>query len=144
MSAPKFPRRHTMAARTLALLIESGGAGINHRTLDVLTRSYRLAGYVHTLRGMGWPVMSELFTTRVELDGGRPVNIARYWLSDAIWEAIKPAEALAFVAEVRAWERGRLGDGQGAPGASAKQRDGKPRKGASCPSGQYSKRRAVQ
>lgn len=109
-SMPRYPKPNTLNGRTLALLGKAAGEGITHRTLDGHARSYRLSGYIYSLKFFGWQIETKLERVGVAGDGYRPVNIARYWLSDAHWVLLtNSGNGKQFLDGVKRFESTRAG-----------------------------------
>lgn len=110
---PRYPKPKTLNGRTLALLGKAAGEGITHRTLDGHARSYRLSGYIHSLKFLGWQIEAKLERVGVVGDGYRAVNIARYWLSDSHWVLLTQSGiGKQFLEGVRQFEGARAGGNQ--------------------------------
>lgn len=126
MNAPRYPRPHTLNGRTLALLAKSAGEGITHRTLDGHARSYRLSGYIHSLKYLGWRIETKLERVGVAGDGYRPVNIARYWLNGTHWVLLTQSGiGRQFLEGVKQFEGARAGGNQARGAAQSKEQQNK-------------------
>ena len=113
MNSPRYPMPHTLNGRTLSLLAKMAGEGITHRTLDGHARSYRLSGYIHSLKHLGWQILTKTERVGVAGDGYRPVNIARYWLSETHWLLLtRGHKGQSFLEGVRQFESTRAGGHQ--------------------------------
>ena len=76
--SPEFPKPATLADRLLHRLL--AGECLNHQAFENGTNSWRLAAYVHDLRGLGWPVKSTEIPASSSTCPSR--TIALYYLPD--------------------------------------------------------------
>lgn len=87
MYQPKYPPEASLTAKALRLML--GGAKVAHPDFEALTGSWRLAGYIHSLKKLGWPVKTE----HVSIPGGdenmRGRSMVVYYLPDDLLDFIK-------------------------------------------------------
>ncbi len=77
---PTYPRKKCIAGRVAARLAQ--GQIINHREVDFLTGSYRLAGYIHYLEeSHHWQIMRRQITEATRDPTGRKAVFTEYFLS---------------------------------------------------------------
>ncbi|MCL7422387.1 MAG: hypothetical protein M8364_15960 [Methylobacter sp.] len=73
-----FPRTNSLQGRALRTLLE--GSKISHRDFDSISRSYRLAGYVGSLRDKGWPIVNHDYVALTKDIVPRKAEFTRYEL----------------------------------------------------------------
>ena len=90
MTAPTFPKINTLTARALMRLLS--GQQFTHRDFQNETASYRLSGYIESLRNRhGWPIETKEETA---LTSDKVPRLATYG-----WYLIEPEVLTALRAE---------------------------------------------
>lgn len=84
---PKYPPEASLTSKALRLMMD--GAKISHPEFEALTGSWRLAGYVHCLKKLGWPVETEHITVPSHEEGMRNRSIVVYYLPDDLLEFMR-------------------------------------------------------
>lgn len=84
---PKYPPEASLTSKALRSML--GGAKISHPTFEALTGSWRLAGYIHSLKKLGWPVKTEHISIPSHEEGDRGRSIVVYYLPDDLLDFIR-------------------------------------------------------
>ena len=89
-SPRRLPLPSYLAGRALARLIT--GERLTHRSFDRVSRTYRLAAHIETLRNnLGWPIADEWQICRTG-DAGRIARFKIYFLPPDVIESITDGE----------------------------------------------------
>jgi len=112
-----YPRKNSLAARCLARMLKH--ETLMHREADIVSGSYRLAGYVHYLQTKhGW-LIDRCETVEATPDPiGRKAPLAKYWLPDWLikWAG---ADGQSFANDVLQLEAKRIAEREGATSPTA-------------------------
>jgi hypothetical protein len=81
---PKYPPEASLTNKALRLMLT--GARVTHPQFEALTGSWRLAGYIHTLKKLEWPVHTEHISIPGNEEGDRNRSIVVYYLPDDLLE----------------------------------------------------------
>ncbi|MEQ1528160.1 MAG: hypothetical protein HOO92_10000 [Methylococcaceae bacterium] len=83
MRTPTFPRSNTLTGRALMRLLT--GKQYTHRDFQNETASYRLSGYIESLRNRhGWPIETKEETAQTKDPTGRNATYGRYLIEPEI------------------------------------------------------------
>lgn len=87
MYNPKYPPEASLTSKALRLMLE--GNRLTHPQFEALTGSWRLAGYIHTLKRLDWPVQTEHLTIPGNEEGDRNRSIVVYYLPEDLLEFMR-------------------------------------------------------
>lgn len=108
MTTPTFPRTHTLTARSLMRLVT--GQQFTHRDFQNETASYRLSGYIESLRNRhGWPIETKDETALTSDKVPRLATYGRYFIEPEVLQMLRveQGERLdGFIEAVKRFESG--------------------------------------
>jgi hypothetical protein len=108
MKAPSFPRYDTLMGRALMRLLL--GRKFTHREFQDETASYRLSGYIESLRNRhDWPIETKEETAPTSDPTGRAATYGRYYISKDVLHRLRTqlGERLnKFIGAVQRFEAG--------------------------------------
>ena len=81
---PKYPPQASLTNKALRLMLN--GSRLTHPQFEALTGSWRLAGYIHTLKKLEWPVHTEHVSIPGNEEGDRNRSIVVYFLPEDLLE----------------------------------------------------------
>ncbi len=84
---PKYPAPNTIASKALNMFLT--GNHISHPQFETATGSWRLAAHVHTLKRLGWPVMTESMGMPGTDEDMRARSFVVYYLPDDLLEFMR-------------------------------------------------------
>jgi hypothetical protein len=84
---PQYPPEGSLTSKALRLMLEGGK--ITHPHFEAITGSWRLAGYIHSLKRLGWPIETEHTSIPGNDESDRNRSIVVYYLPDDLLDFIR-------------------------------------------------------